>query len=76
MILVEEGEMTFNNPDTDTTRSQTVEAEAVATRAEIEKGTTIQAEVTDKEIVEDTKTTTEGKHEIRFTSFAQIRQIN
>ena len=68
--------MTINNPDTDTTRSQTAEAEDVAIRAEIGKGTTTQAGEIDKEIAEDTKTTTEGKHEIRFTSFAQIRQIN
>ena len=76
MILVEEGEMTFNNPDTDTTRSQTAKAEAEATRVEIGKGTTIKAEETGKEMAEDTKTTTEGKHEIRFTSFARLRQIN
>ena len=68
--------MTINNPDIDTTKSQTAEEEAEATQAEIGKGTTIQAEETDKEIAEDIKTTTEGKHEIRFTSFAQIRQIN
>ena len=68
--------MTFNNPDTDTTRSQTAKAEAEATQVEIGKGTTIQAEETGKEMAEGTKTTTEGKHEIRFTSFARLRQIN
>ena len=68
--------MTFNNPDTDTTRSQTAKAEAEATQVEIGKGTTIQAEETGKEMAEDTKMTTEGKHEIRFTSFARLRQIN
>ena len=73
MILVEEDEMTVN-PDTDTIRSQTLEAEA--NQAEIGKETTDQVEEIGKETAEDTKMTTEGKHEIRFTSFARLRQIN
>ena len=73
MILAEEDEMTVN-PDTDTIRSQTLEAGA--SQAEIGKETTDQVEEIGKETAEDTKTTTEGKHEIRFTSFARLSQIN
>ena len=73
MILAGEEKMTIN-PDTETTGSGTTEAGT--NQARTGKGTTIQAEETDKETAEDTKTTTEGKHEIRFTSFARFSQIN
>ena len=62
------------NLDIETTGRGTTEVET--NQAETGKGTTIQVEETGKEIAEDTKTTTEGKHEIRFTSFARLRQIN
>ena len=51
------------NLDTDTTRRGTIEAET--NQAETGKETTVRAEETGKETAEDTKTTTEGKHEIQ-----------